>query len=524
MMLAKLSINITALSPLVLTGEKGGALLTESREYIAGSIIRGALARRYIEARDLGASANLDADFTRLFNGELAFTPGYLAGYGVRTYPVPFSVQKHKVDSSVIDLMEDEPQAGYKGIKYFAYVDSQGGKYYLNVESAKHNIALHMSRSSERERIAGKSIDGGIYNYESVLAGTEFMSEVIGSREKLASLVAAIKVDGDYIAYIGRSKHTQYGKVKIELLELEPIADDVPAGDSICLRLDSDMLGYSVVRSARALLEEELFTALAGELGVATEDIATHFTIEKIMAKSAQVNSFVGVWGMQRASSYGLAAGSIFRLTKDSTLTEAERRALTQVIHRGVGARRVEGFGQLRVWMPRALVYDGRIIEGAVQVPPTEQGAQIVRNILLGRVLARVSLAAYDDAMNIGGALSGKTHALVRLENMLTRLPRAKKLPESFRDVFRAELRAQSAFEKNLQALRLRGIGLNKILDGTEAAYSLADFAAEVPEKLAAEVGFRLEDYAHEVFYTYYLWLFRHARKRVVEKGASEND
>lgn len=524
-MLAKLSIKITALTPLVLTGEKSDGLLTESREYIAGSIVRGALASRYIESRGLGREAHLDADFARLFNGALAFTPGYLCGYGPRTYPVPLSVQKHKVDSSVIDLMRDEPQVGYKGIKYFAAVDCANDKYYLHVESAQHNIALHISRSGERERIAGKSIDGGIYNYESVLAGTEFMSEVIGSREALASLVAAIKVDGDYIAYIGRSKHTQYGKVKIELLELEPIADDVPAGDSICLRLDSDMLGYGVVRSARALLEEELFTALAGELGVATEEISSHFHIEKIMAKPAQVNSFVGVWGMQRASSYGLAAGSIFRIVKDSVLTEAERSALAQVIYRGVGARRVEGFGQLRVWVPRQLEYSGEIIDVAKKAVPTERGAQIVRNILLDRVLASVSLTAYDVATkDLSGALGGKTHALVRLENLLTSLPRDKKLPARFQKEFCASLRSQSAFEKNLQALRLRGIGLNKILDGTEAAYSLADFMADVPEGLAAEVGFRLEDYAHEVFYTYYLWLFRHARKRVVEKGASEND
>lgn len=521
----KLNIKITALTPLVLTKESSSALLTASEDYIAGSIVRGVLASRYIESRALGREAHLDAEFSRLFAGELVFYPAYLTIGAERSVPIPLSVQQNKLDkSALLDLTYRAGEIGYKSMSGTAAIQADGEDCTLERGSVKKKISLHISRASEKERLVGRSEDGGIFNYESVLPGATFVAEVRGSEAALQSLRTGLAGD-EFIAYVGRSRSTQYGRVRIELAPIEEGALTIPAGDTVWLRLESDLLSYDLASRAEQVLDE-LFIALAAELGSEAETLKDEFSIGKIVAKSTRVDSMVGVWAMHRPTSYGLVAGSVFELKKSSPLTEAERVALARVITAGIGARTVEGYGQLRVWTPTELTLGKRAKKQVAEVPAEPHAATLVRRILLRRVLSTVASRAYADARdNIHGPLAGKTHTFVRLENMLTTLEPGADVPERFYQSFQSELREHSAFEKNLQALRLGGVELNKILDGTnEIKCDEAELMVGIEPELAAEVGFRLADYRGELFYTYWLWLLRNARKRSVEKEVNADE
>ena len=69
----QLHVSITTQSPLVITAESSSRVLTESRDYISGTIVRGILADAYRKARNLGNTAHKDSSFKQLFLGGLQF-------------------------------------------------------------------------------------------------------------------------------------------------------------------------------------------------------------------------------------------------------------------------------------------------------------------------------------------------------------------------------------------------------------------------------------------------------------------
>ena len=56
----RLTVAIKTLSPVVLTAMNNAAVMTESRDYISGTVLRGVLAARFIEMKNLGKAAHED--------------------------------------------------------------------------------------------------------------------------------------------------------------------------------------------------------------------------------------------------------------------------------------------------------------------------------------------------------------------------------------------------------------------------------------------------------------------------------
>ena len=174
----KIRVKIETLSPIVLATRTNTTVMTSSHDFFSGTLVRGMLAERYIEAKNLGAQAQEDEDFLGLFFDKLRFVAAYpvRVSDGKRASLVPASVQRLKDGEAVRDLLSDAPEAGYKTLRGFAVIEDGGIE---KVDVAK-NISLHMSRSnvkerqnrereiSSLERLAGRSRDGAIYNYEAV--------------------------------------------------------------------------------------------------------------------------------------------------------------------------------------------------------------------------------------------------------------------------------------------------------------------------------------------------------------------
>ena len=91
MTMKQLHVSITTQSPLVITAESSSRVLTESRDYISGTIVRGILADAYRKARNLGNTAHKDSSFKQLFLGGLQFQAAYPMVKGHRSYPLPQS-------------------------------------------------------------------------------------------------------------------------------------------------------------------------------------------------------------------------------------------------------------------------------------------------------------------------------------------------------------------------------------------------------------------------------------------------
>ena len=75
-----------------------------------------------------------------------------------------------------------------------------------------------MSRSSDKERISGKSEDGQIYNYEAIDAGQTFHGAIFGEKSTREKLVT--NFEKNFVATLGRSKFTPYGNCEFNFGEI----------------------------------------------------------------------------------------------------------------------------------------------------------------------------------------------------------------------------------------------------------------------------------------------------------------
>lgn len=517
----KIPLTIEALSPLVLTAGSQGAILTESGDAISGAIVRGMIAARFIEAQNLGRAAHESEAFRRLFTGALKFSAAYPSKGGESAMRLPLSLQKDKLSSALADLSASDGTAlkGYKPLKGCGIVR---GAAIERVETAK-NISLHMSRDEDGERLAGKSTEGGIYSYESLLPGQAFCGEIVGEAADIQELLTSIDCeDGAFLSRIGKSRSTQYGLCRIALdapAPLEPL-DQSLLSSILRLRLVTPLLSDAAFsRNAREVLDEEFLAPL--KESAESDD----FSLGRIFAASASASNFVGVWNMRRPTQFGLDAGSIFELKKASSWTSRDAAALAALLAEGAGSRTEEGFGRLALW-----TVDAPTLFEATQERPerrpvkSERARAIVRAVLRRRIAQSVRLAAYKDAAALTGKLAGMTHAFARLEAMLGPRENLEGAPARFRAKFAAEVGAKrTPLARHLEGVKLGAAELRDILRGERpelSPYASLDLSAEVPQELAEDAGFSrpaLKDDG-EIFYDYWLWFFRHARKRAVQQ------
>ena len=523
----KIPLTIEALSPLVLTAGSQGAILTESGDAISGAIVRGMIAARFIEAQNLGRAAHESEAFRRLFAGALKFSAAYPSKGGESAMRLPLSLQKDKLSSALADLAASDGTAlkGYKPLKGCGIVR---GAAIERVETAK-NISLHMSRDEDGERLAGKSTEGGIYSYESLLPGQAFCGEIVGEAADIQELLTSIDCeDGAFLSQIGKSRSTQYGLCRIALnasAPLEPLAQSL-LSSTLRLRLATPLLsGAAFSRNAREVLDEEFLAPL--KESAESDD----FSLGRIFAASASASNFVGVWNMRRPTQFGLDAGSIFELKKASPWTSRDAAALAALLAEGAGSRTEEGFGRFALW-----TVDAPTLFEATQERPerrpvkSERARAIVRAVLRRRIAQSVRLAAYKDASTLTGKLAGMTHAFARLEAMLGPRENLEGAPARFRAKFAAEVGAKrTPLARHLEGVKLGAAELRDILRGERpelSPYASLDLSAEVPQELAEDAGFSrpvLKDDG-EIFYDYWLWFFRHARKRAVQQRKEAAD
>lgn len=523
----KIQVTIEALSPLVLTAGSQGAILTETGDAISGSIVRGMIASRCIETQNLGACAHESESFRRLFTGALKFAAAYPSKGGERAMRLPLSLQKDKLSSSLADLSMTNGKSlkGYKTLKGCGVVR---GDTIERMEAAK-NISLHMSRSEDGERLAGKSTEGGIYSYESLLPGQVFCGEIIGAAADLAELLAQLDCEeGAFFSRIGKSRSTQYGRCRVTLEAPSPL-DSLSASllsGTVRLRLDAPLLAcMSFARNARETLEEEFLAPL--KECAASDD----FSLGRIFAASACASNFVGVWNMRRPTQFGLDAGSIFELKKDSPWQDEDAAALSALLAEGVGARTEEGFGRLCMWT----VEEPALFEAQREKPDrrplkSAKARALIAAVLRRRIAQSVRLAAYKDASALRGNLAGMTHAFSRLESMLGPREDLAGAAKRFHAKFAAEVgEKRTPLARHLEGVKLGAAELRDILGSGRPEilpYASLDLSAEVPQELAEDAGFKLPAPKDdgEIFYDYWLWFFRHARKRAVQQRKEAAD
>ena len=546
----KIRVKIETLSPIVLATRTNTTVMTSSHDFFSGTLVRGMLAERYIEAKNLGSQAQEDEDFLGLFFDKLRFVAAYpvRASDGKRASFVPASVQRLKDGEAVRDLLADAPEAGYKTLRGFAVIEDGGIE---KVDVAK-NISLHMSRSnvkerqgkergsSSLERLAGRSRDGAIYNYEAVEKGVRFEGEVFGEDAALESFMDALGT-ASWTAQAGRARHAQYGacRVQLEPVEFVPESVEPDADNRINLRLETPLLAADDLLSSAAVALQQIVDRLnegtAGEFSLHAYDpkrSAAQGDVENtVFADFVEVDNFVGIWGMKRPRAVALAAGSVFAVEKESAWTENDKERLQRLLYDGVGARTEEGFGQLRLWHLQPLSLAKRMQQKERRAVRSPEVRRRAKELLLCAAQRKMVVYAAEDVQKLTGG-KGVSHFFARLDSMWMR-GRAN-MQGALREKIRSQKsNASTPFARNLEAIKFNGRSLEELL----MKANLTDMPYNKERRWKKELGEDLEAFLEDVgepdfltsdtaknalFYAYWHNLFRFARKAAAGKGGEE--
>lgn len=407
----RLKYSIKTLSPILFSKESGDRNLTETFDFIPGRVLQGIFAGKYIKSKNLGANAHNDGIFKDLFlNDKVFFSNAYIIGKSDEVfYPTPYSIQYEKENKeNVYDLLLKQEDSEFLQTKH------SGGYCFLEDSNVK-NLTIEKSLNFHhgRDKDIGTSKKGIIFNYESIKKGQLFEGYISGNTDLLNFIIE--NFGKEFIAYTGRSKSSQYGKIKIELtskpedievkLEPNPVTSITFLSDVILIN------EYGKSECSIELFEKYL-----------QEKISSEIKIKKSFVKPRRVDNYVSIWKLKKPSEICYSAGSCF-LTEGMKDSDLEK--LIELEINGIGERKSEGFGRIAFGIQRNEIIKNSIsspdkfYQPEIKIP--EIAKSFVQNAIRDIFLREIKTKAIVDANSFNRDNTGKlTKSLIgRLESFI---------------------------------------------------------------------------------------------------------
>jgi CRISPR-associated protein Csx10 len=286
--------------------------------------------------------------------GDLLVTHATVEVGGHRGQPVPFALRQDKLDGGLgkggqaYNLWAEQPPAT-RQVKPHApgWLGATRAGFLPPFGVVERTVRTH---NTIQDRVQRPTADvGGVYSYEAIVAGSVLCAEV-RFRASLAEQLGRAQRDwwkvlaGTY--KLGRAKKDDYGDVAVTVVGTAadvPATRPVPGGVFAVWLLSDVLLDDARLRPTRepAVLAEVLGSALG-----------VHLTLLRCEARDRRTESWNVRWGLPRPSLFGLAAGSCFEFRLDGPAPDDLGARLAAVEAGGIGRRRAEGYGQLRIHDP----------------------------------------------------------------------------------------------------------------------------------------------------------------------------
>lgn len=530
-MMFQLPLIIETLSPVVLAKSSGANIMAPTEDFFLGSVVRGVLAGQYLADKKL-ICAEQDKNFYDLFlSGKVTFGPAYPMKDGQVGEFLPLTLMRDKSYGKICDLLKETAEAGFKGLRGLGIINNDNKIAILNIQK---NLEFHMSRQNANERITGSSTEGQIYNYESLAAGQKFQSCLMGSKEDLEKILALLpSLKDGKIVFIGRSKHTQYGKCKLQFGVVE----------SCDVKAETSKLKVAIKFTTDFIPQDSCFGSAQQALQDLTE-ILKNWNIEvdlgQIFSMVGTQEGFVGIWGVKRELRRCLKAGSVVELVKrDGEWTCDDLEKLQELGCHGIGHRIVDGFGRFILYSynaPKELPFVKNDDEKKPEHPTSysDDVKDIVKKVLWAEITERLQKVAAEDrderlqkiaAEDRDERLQNKKiskHLFARLENLIEK-------GEQLNQV----IGKKTIAAENLRSLSGKNnVNLYEILCGDKPAPYQERWDEEIitedMKKLEKEMkaeSLLPKENDKEVFKIYWRWYCRMARKKLKDsegKGDEE--
>jgi CRISPR-associated protein Csx10 len=390
-----------------------------SYPYVPGSQVRGAVIAAFLRSTQINTLDAADEDHRRLFfNGKTRYLNAYpLTPDGVRALPTPLSW--HTVKN------EDQPIYDFAlGVRYTVngkpkqFTRVAGGERtfcrlvgdQVVFAAPERQINVH----TQRDRSRGRAVEGSgaVFQYDALAEGEQFCGCVLvqdaATADDLAKLMASVAV-------IGGSSNSGYGKVRVEVeppidaaemgwREVSEDMSSIPANSLFTITLLSPLLtrdqnSGQYTTAALAELERALGVTLrAGQGSADADEMRSAWHVE-------EVGGFNRKWGLPLVQAQALSAGSVLVCTsKEGIGTET----IQAVEWRGVGERRVEGFGrlvfnwqtELQLWVNKSTRTSAKrkapILTGIAQAIGERMAERLLRQELDNALQRRVNALSID--------------------------------------------------------------------------------------------------------------------------------
>jgi len=417
--LCEITLDIHNKSQLLVSQQVGKT--QDSEDYISGSFILGALARRYIAERNL-AAPHIDANFRAIFlSGQVQFSDAYPCVPDGRTYwPCPRSFAKEKdknkhfdlTDPAKIELITKE-KIQTKG-QIGPYIQLGGNDIEYMVPETE--VEYHHARPDDRSIGHATEVDGEFFQFTVIKPDQYFRAAISGQYKYLKLLLGLLQKNS--VLYLGKSRTAQYGKCECstKIAKIVPPAPNVrrvwKQGETAVITLQSDTIlrtENGVTIADPELLVQELcefrgFGKKSGAITLVEFMQGNNQKMAHCFTDAKKIGGYLGVWNMPKIQAVALAAGSELvcrnNTGQDIPTDELESHAF--------GCRTEEGFGRIRLNLDRP-VNIGKVekAELVYSMPEDSSSAkELVKHILNNELEAATIRYASECSKKYKGNLS----------------------------------------------------------------------------------------------------------------------
>lgn len=440
-----LSIQIRLLSTVIISSYVPDNNLTGTLGYIPASSILGLFAAKYISKEKLEDAHNNSNFYNWFLRNDIIFTNAYISQKEeykeIDMLPTPMCIKKQKKDEDkIINILIKDIYEQPVSFSTYSYIYGSS----IKAKEPEKIINFH----HQRDRLSGHTQDDGMFNYEALAPGQVFKGKIYGDASALADFKAAFSEE--FSARLGKSKNTEYGKVRIALSEI--IDEDTAITNHDIEGKDFALLTFI---SPCILLNKNGFSdPSAANLKNYLEDIwgKGSIKIDNCVAKAGTVENYISVWGMKKPSENALTAGSTFKLSFKMPAGNI-KKGLEKILEEGIGERRGEGFGRVKINMAMSEEYTKRDIAASLEKPktPVPEGAKtIFKHIIKNMLKQQIEHEAYKDTCDLDNLPSNSL--LGKLGLMAANMDKEKfiKEIEQFRSKAKEQLHDCSKGNKKL--------------------------------------------------------------------------
>jgi CRISPR-associated protein Csx10 len=352
-----LRYRIRLVEPALLTGIEGNPNDGVSLDYLPGSVLRGAIMRKYRQQHGPLDAAN--DQIRRLFlENSTRFLNGYLVNTADdpalcrRGLPLPLSFQREKgTKEPLYDFSVKEPSEGpWQSVStpFGILTEDHQGKPIIYPLQPKRQLKVHNQRL---DRDAGRPTEraGEVYRYESLAADQTFEAVILCDRETDTALLKPL-LQGEIL--LGGARSGGYGRAFFQAITEEMAWREI--GGKLITGAVND--GFTVTLLSDALVRDSWgqFVASAEAIKVALEQrwrLAPNSLLcegERSFWRGQINGGFNRRWGLPLPQALAIKMGSVFAFSL-SAGCQCTTDQLNTLEAEGIGERRAEGFGRVAV-------------------------------------------------------------------------------------------------------------------------------------------------------------------------------